>query len=186
MPKPPYDKRITEHKRKQENNDVVVDNEKRIYEPNELIGPRLIKKLTLQDRRIVPWLEYRDTDSEYEGSEIAELGRSLSKYLKQVGFQVGSQYAETEIDEDNILYVQITTTHEYKSQSYTITFDFTYYYKRVRLGLDPIVTYDDVIEYLYKKVMDQPHYSRCTEARMGFYYDLVSLRVFINELYLEM
>jgi hypothetical protein len=108
-------------------NHIEVDDKKCIYEPNELIGPCLIKKMTLLDKRTVPWLEYRDGEAQYEGPDIGELGRRLRRYLDQLGLEIGPQYNETEIDEENILYVQITTTHEYKSQSYTVTFDFTYY-----------------------------------------------------------
>lgn len=126
----------------------------------------------------IPWLYTTKRERiVYEANTLAELGRHLIRYIKELDFSIVPQDTEC----PNSTYLSFDCQYYYSQQCYNIKFDFVYKYKYEHES-DPVVSFDDFVEYVQYKVLKIGSVNEKIESSIRFYYDLIDLQVFINDL----
>lgn len=143
----------------------------------------LTKEITFVDESnhsvAIPWLYVKKIEShEYEFNEMAKLGRRLIRYLKELQFLVVDDLTPFSSD---IVHVSFEADYMYR-KCYKVKFEFVYKFKRVKTDLDPVVTFDQFALYLQRKLLKTGQTNEKIESRINFYYNLVDLKVFIDNL----
>lgn len=143
----------------------------------------LTKEITFVDESnhsvAIPWLYVKKIEShEYEFNEMAKLGRRLIRYLKELQFLVVDDLTPFSSD---IVHVSFEADYMYR-KCYKVKFEFVYKFKRVKTDLDPVVTFDQFALYLQSKLLKTGQTNEKIESRINFYYNLVDLKVFIDNL----
>jgi hypothetical protein len=143
----------------------------------------LTKEITFVDENnhsvAIPWLYVKKIESqEYEFNEMAKLGRRLIRYLKELQFLVVEDMTPFSSD---IIQVSFEADYVYR-KCFKVKFEFVYKFKRVRTDLDPDVTFDQFALYLQSKLLKTGQTNEKIQSRINFYYNLVDMKVFIDDL----